>query len=109
MLHLTSFVLLWVNSYRNNAHHVTPLHRSAHGQSVARLGGMEPQQTVTDRRQLTTGGRRRTDHRPDDFCVQTRAQLANVLFVVQRLMSDVQVLTAERHGPQPDPVPHGKK
>jgi hypothetical protein len=73
---------------------------------------MEPPLTVTDRRQLTGGGRRRTDYRPDEFCVQTRAQLANLLFVVQRLVDAVQVLTAERHKSQPhtgDSVLQGKK
>jgi hypothetical protein len=53
-----------------------------------------------DRRQVATGGRRSTDVKPDEFCVDTRVKVASLLVTVQRLTDAVQVLTAAHHKPE---------
>lgn len=74
------------------------------GSALARARGMEQRVQVCDRRAHTArGGRRATDRARDEFCVETRVQLASLMLVVQRLADAVQALTAERH--RPDALP----
>ena len=59
-----------------------------------------------ERRRFPQGGRRATDPRPTDFCIDTRlelgslkVELGNLKVVVQRLVDAVQTLTVQHQKP----------